>query len=276
MCDVTNQSDMVDASRDAPERDCHTPNSSCFTIGLAIGGVVVGDLDIHIPLGSSLRDIGALTTGFASLFREVGNTAVGHDIADWRMTTYSEGSLVLECEADLRPDANRDEIDRVMSLALGGIEELAAGNRPAHFSAAALRRISDMYGDSIRIGSGIGVSWKSKDCRLTPEVFSTARNLLNAQETRVGTIEGIAGRTAVRPAREMMVWDVLSDDRIKCRFSASMLDEVKAALGRRVRVTGIITEKAGEIDSVQMDQIEVFPPDSELPGFDDIWGMFSD
>ena len=94
----------------------------------------------------------------------------------------------------------------------------------------------------------------------------------------MGTVEGTLEVFNVHGARrQFVIYDELTGQRIECHFGHRIaLDQITAGAERRVAVTGEIrSRESGEIVSVIATDIEVFPPDDELPNAADVLGILA-
>ena len=77
--------------------------------------------------------------------------------------------------------------------------------------------------------------------------------------------------------RVFFVYEQLTNRRVQCFFSASMLPQALAGFGGRVAVYGTIHSRAtGEKISVDVEEVELYPPDSALPTAEDVRGILND
>ncbi len=71
------------------------------------------------------------------------------------------------------------------------------------------------------------------------------------------------------------VYDDVRGKSISCHFPAELVPKVLAAFEKRVCVSGLIRYTGrGDIKSVEVEDFEVFPDPEQLPGFEDIFGLF--
>ena len=65
---------------------------------------------------------------------------------------------------------------------------------------------------------------------------------------------------------------------VACHFRSDLRDLAISALGAEVAVTGLLKYRSGEPFpyAINIDEIEVYPPENELPTIDDLRGLAPD
>jgi len=97
--------------------------------------------------------------------------------------------------------------------------------------------------------------------------------------TTIGSVKGQLEFINVHGAENVFrVYPPIGPKFVECRSPGRLKSEATAAVGRNVRVSGKLHQRAGEQypSSVEVRRIEVFPLDSELPSLLDIRGMAPD
>jgi len=94
--------------------------------------------------------------------------------------------------------------------------------------------------------------------------------------TSFGSVEGHLDAVNFHRHPYFTVYDVLTDEPIRCHLGELDRDEVLAAVGKRVLVGGELRHRDDhKIVSVRADRLEVFPSDSELPTWWDVRGILA-
>lgn len=93
----------------------------------------------------------------------------------------------------------------------------------------------------------------------------------------IGSIAGQLEMISVHGNPTFNVYDLVTHKAVACRFEVWRLDEIKAALGERVVVTGIVNRNAhGDPVRVEKPELRVLPRDAELPTVSDLIGLAPD
>jgi len=102
---------------------------------------------------------------------------------------------------------------------------------------------------------------------------------LAVDEECVGFIEGRLEQINIHEgANTFHIYPDVGPRRVSCRFPATLLDDAIYAVGRRVEVNGLMKYRQGASfpHEIAVTGIESFPPDDELPTWDDLRGRAPD
>lgn len=102
---------------------------------------------------------------------------------------------------------------------------------------------------------------------------------LAVEEESEGALDGMLDQINVHlGANTFHIYPVIGPRKVTCHFPARLFDDAVSAVGRRVEVTGTLRYRAGANfpHQVAVAEIEVFPPDHELPTWDDLRGRAPD
>lgn len=114
---------------------------------------------------------------------------------------------------------------------------------------------------------------------LTPKVAARVDTALAVEEECTGSIEGMLEQINLHDGANVFhIYPEIGPRKVTCHFPAKMLDDAVSAVGRKVEVYGMLLYRSGATfpHLVQVTEIEAFPPDSELPDWDDVRGMAPD
>lgn len=88
-----------------------------------------------------------------------------------------------------------------------------------------------------------------------------------------GSIEGRLDAILLQRKPAFKVYDS-TDKGTLCYFDKTLLNEVQAALGKRVSVTGLIhSNESRGVLKVEVSSIDTFPAEKDLPTLDDVVGI---
>jgi hypothetical protein len=114
---------------------------------------------------------------------------------------------------------------------------------------------------------------------LTPKVVVKVDEALAVDEECEGAIEGKLEQINLHHgANVFYIYPEFGPRKLSCHFPAKLYDDAVAAVGRRVEVFGTLHYRAGATfpHQIAVTAIEIFPPDSELPDWDDLRGRAPD
>ncbi|MCA1379429.1 hypothetical protein I6F34_01165 [Bradyrhizobium sp. BRP05] len=110
----------------------------------------------------------------------------------------------------------------------------------------------------------------------TPQVTSKVEAALAIDEECEGTIEGMLEQINLHHGANVFhIYPDVGPRKVTCHFPARLYDEAVSAIGRKVEVSGTLHYRSGASfpHQVQVSHIEAFPPEGELPNWDDLRGM---
>jgi len=114
---------------------------------------------------------------------------------------------------------------------------------------------------------------------LTPTITGKVEKALAVDEECEGSIEGMLEQINLHHGANVFhIYPEVGARKVTCRFPARLHDEAIAALGRRVEVFGTLHFRIGASfpHQIAVTQIEAFPPESELPDWEDLRGRAPD
>jgi hypothetical protein len=241
----------------------------------------VADHHLELDFDSNEVTLGQLVSAssvFAQLIREVAKQYAGTDREPVRwLVEVRPGSVKLPVRGvPTLERLSEDEVEEIATAVLDGLVTLDdRPERPKFFSDRALveaKTLANMTTEQLPITVRNG----NKAAPATKRLMTHVDEVLGPPRDSIGTVEGKlqALNTHERP-RRFTIYDLLTDRRVDCFFSSRIeLDEVLAAVERRVAVTGIIkTRPSGERLSIEAHELRVFPAEEELPTPDEVLGI---
>jgi hypothetical protein len=229
-------------------------------------------LDGRIPSRQFRQAVGA----FLDFVEEVTvETAGGPNAIRW-IISVRPGSINLA--ADPEPVQRRAPVKTVLRSVSGGVRLLARRpQRPRHFTTRALRRlraltevVDGLHVTKAEISTAAGV------VPLSGALASNLDRLLSTPVKDYGSVEGKLQTLSERGGFHFAVFDQLTDDGIRCEIPQERSAEAWRAFGKRVAVSGEVKyDRGGMPVSIRVEEIYVFPEDSELPGADDAYGVLT-
>jgi hypothetical protein len=114
---------------------------------------------------------------------------------------------------------------------------------------------------------------------LTPLVASRVETALAVEDECEGYLEGNLEQINVHQgANTFHIYPTIGPRKVTCHFPAHLYDDAVSAVGRRVEVFGTLKYRARADfpHQIAVTQIEPYPPDGELPTWDDLRGRAPD
>jgi hypothetical protein len=240
-------------------------------------GVISIELDTEeLALGKLI----STTETFFDLLREVATAVTPTGDVHWIVQAISMSSPV---ELAVRPVADDkvapDVLDRVSDAIVSGIEVVQkAAQRPPHFSDRALEHARLLAKETTSRSTRVRVRRQAEKStvNVTVQLIANVDSILGSSITEIGTVEGRLEAFNVHGNRRyFIVYDALTDERIRCDFAHRIdVREIGAAAERRVAIRGEIEyRQTGEIVRVRAAELEVFPEEDDLPSADSVRGI---
>jgi hypothetical protein len=114
---------------------------------------------------------------------------------------------------------------------------------------------------------------------LTPRVAAKVDDALAVDEECEGGIEGMLEQINLHHgANVFYIYPEVGPRKLTCHFPSRLYDDAVSAVGKRVEVYGTLHYRTGATfpHQVAVTAIEAFPPESELPDWDDLRGRAPD
>ena len=114
---------------------------------------------------------------------------------------------------------------------------------------------------------------------LTAQIASRVDTALAVDDECEGSIEGMLEQINLHlGANTFHIYPEVGPRKVACHFPAALYDDAVAAVGRRVEVSGTLKYRARADfpHQIAVRQIEAYPPESELPDWEDLRGRAPD
>ncbi|WP_409719129.1 hypothetical protein [Pseudorhodoplanes sp.] len=121
--------------------------------------------------------------------------------------------------------------------------------------------------------------FRDRTFELTETVGSKVDRALAVDEECEGSIEGMLEQINLHHGANIFhIYPEIGPKKVTCKFPPKLYDDAVAAVGRRVEISGMLHYRIGAsfAHQVAVSQIDVFPPASELPDWDDLRGRAPD
>lgn len=230
----------------------------------------------QVRLGAFMSQLQHLSATIAKLDRHVnaGKPATYYRIAE--ISYRSPIRVVLEPQALPRnPYMGRAIIESLARVTIA-IEEAAD---LSGLDADLLEGIRDL---AKPVGKGVAnVTLVFNDHRfdLTPKVVERVDVALAVDEECEGAIEGMLEQINLHQGANVFhIYPDVGPRKVTCKFPAKLYDDAVSAVGRRVEVFGTLHYRSGATfpHEVAVTHIEAYPPEGDLPDWDDLRGRAPD
>lgn len=145
---------------------------------------------------------------------------------------------------------------------------------------------ADLLGDIRNLARPVGATVKSatllfNDSRidLTPQIISRVDAALAVDEECEGSLQGNLEQINIHlGANTFQIYPDVGPKKVTCHFPARLYDDAISAVGRKVEVSGTLRYRARTDfpHQIAVTGIDAFPPESDLPDWDDLRGRAPD
>lgn len=114
---------------------------------------------------------------------------------------------------------------------------------------------------------------------ITPKIATKVDQALEVEEECEGAIEGRLEKINLHDGANIFhIYPNVGPKKITCHFPPRLSDDAVSAVGRMVEVFGTLRYRSGASfpHQVKITSIEAFPPEHELPSWDDLRAMATD
>lgn len=169
---------------------------------------------------------------------------------------FVDGLAVIERDVDLPPYFSEQDLGRVRTIA----NYLKRTASPA-----------------LEVAQLNGKTEPLAETTVYPGVSAKVGQILRAPFQSIGSVAGQLEMVSLHRTPTFNVYDVVTHKAVSCRFDLVHLEEIKAALGQRVIVQGIVHRNAkGDPVRIEKPDLRVLAPDAELPRVADLIGLVPD
>lgn len=206
-----------------------------------------------------------------------------HGALDWYVTDLGVGSAIAVIESRAKiPEADERLGTMVGANFVAGLNSIEReAELPPYFSDVDLGRVRAISSLLRQTGSESLTAAHLNGARETATVSEQAGvNVAKILEPRFSGLGSVAGKLeviSVHGPPRFNVYDALTKRAVRCRFAPERLDDVAAALGRRVVVTGVVHRNAkGDPVKVDRPELRILPDGADLPSVKDLIGLVPD
>jgi hypothetical protein len=114
---------------------------------------------------------------------------------------------------------------------------------------------------------------------LTPKITSKVDQALAVDDECDGSLEGMLEQINIHHgANTFHIYPEVGPRKVTCHFPSRLYDDAVSAVGKRVEVFGTLRYRLGASypHQIAVSQVEAFPPEADLPDWDDLRGRAPD
>lgn len=238
-----------------------------------------------LPVGNApMAQLVQAQSTFLALLREVARQVAGtvDDPVTWVVATVRESSL----DQGLTPVAiptrtlDPETVHRMVEAVPRGVAALGErAERPRYFTDRALELTQTLSGVITENVPFVRIRNGTAEAEVTRAAGVHAQRILDRPYvSEIGSVEGRMEAVNIHGTkRYFTIYDDLTGSRIECYFARRIaVENIAKGIDRRVAVTGEIrSRESGEILSVVVTDLDVFPPDEDLASARDVFGILT-
>lgn len=232
--------------------------------------------DGRVRLGAFMSQLQNLSATITKLDREVndGKTATYFRIAE--LSYASPIRVVLEPQ----PLPRQRYAGAAIIASLERVTEaLESGTDLSGLDADLLEDIRNLTRPVGKSVKSAALVFRDRSFDLTPVITSKVDAALAVEEECEGSLEGMLEQINLHlDANVFYIYPEIGPRKVGCHFPARLYDEAVSAVGRKVEVFGTLHYRAGAMfpHQIAVSHVEAFPPETELPDWEDLRGRAPD
>ena len=232
--------------------------------------------DGQVRLNTFLSQLQSLSATIGKLDREANDGKVATEYRIAELSYKSPVRVVLEPKA-------RPKQHYVGHQILASLERVAHalenGGSLAGLDADLLEDIRALARPVGKTVQSAVIVFNAHQLVLTPTVVSKVDTALAVDDECEGAIEGMLEQINIHDsANTFHIYPEVGPRKLTCNFPSRLYDDAVSAVGRRVEIAGTLRYRMGAqyAHQIAVRQIDIFPPDHELPDWDDLRGRAPD
>lgn len=184
--------------------------------------------------------------------------------------------FVIEFLTESKKDT-KDVSQEVIQAFIDGFNAIENNLRPPEFFDFEMFEIVKRVGYMRKkYFSEITISNTHQNIIITKDLERYVDNLLGSDKEIYGSIKGMLELVNIHnQANKIYIYPTIGAKRVECIFPINLFEKIKEGIGRYVNVRGKLKYKGIQPFpySVNINDIEIYPPEKELPSLDDLKGI---
>lgn len=215
---------------------------------------------------------------FLGLVRNVADEITGEKGAVTWIVTAEKGSQILTATPEANPLVVKN-IQVIPTAINRGCRDLEkTDKRPEGFTDTTLRHVrelSSIIGNTDGDVDTVVLKLGNQSSSISEKTFTHIESILGAKRSEEGSVEGRVTMLTDKGQLTVHVDDVLTGHSVRCTPRTVDEQELIKAFRSRVVATGTVHyRKDGAPVRIEVDKLRVLGKRGELPGFDDVIGIF--
>jgi len=236
--------------------------------------------DPNIPLEAFLRRLQAVLDSLKKTEEVVG---AGEPSGTWEIVAISKQSPT-HIELEYFPldgeVADTGAVEVVAPRFMAYLNRLETqGEAPNELDRDAIETFSRVAGPSAPDEVVMTIRDGGPALEVSPALRTNAEKILKPKLRSLGTVKGRLEYLNIHGTRNVLrIFPEIGPAKVTCYFPEHLLDKAKSGIGQTVRVRGLVTYLARDAhpSSVRVEEIDVLPPNDELPNLSELRGAAPD
>jgi hypothetical protein len=230
----------------------------------------------RVRLNAFMAELQHLSAALARLDREAND---GKPASYFQVVQLSYSSPVVVA-VEPKPISAVLDVGEAIVERFGNVANaISSGTRLDGFDADLLEDIRALASPVGRSVQSAMLLYNESKFELTPRVVSRVDDALAVVDECGGSLEGMLEQINIHHgANTFYIYPDVGPRKVMCHFPAALFYDAVSAVGRRVEVSGMLKFRVGAAypHQISVTGIDAFPPDHELPDWEDLRGMASD
>jgi hypothetical protein len=233
--------------------------------------------DEHVRLNAFIVQLSALLT---ALNRTECMVSGGEGTTlHYRVTDLSHHSPATVTVDAVGPEHSNELPSKVINTLFGGLKMLMDhGEAPPEFDRSTLEAYRGLAAPLQRQISSLTIIVGGAECEISPRLSRSIDKVLGPDVLAKGSLKGELESINIHNTQSFAIYPLLGPKKVTCQFSEELFRNVQSALGQHVIAHGTLKYKARDPFpyAMEVSDLEIPPPTSELPSFWDLYGAAPD
>jgi hypothetical protein len=231
----------------------------------------------HVRLTDFIEQLNAIKETLNELDKKLSKTStttVDYKIVD--LSHSSPSSVVLEA---IPLDPNNNNTVQIIDRFFEGIEKINSGTAPEDFDSNMLERFGKIGKSYKRRINRVMFFRNSTSVQIGETFEAKIKQIVGEDKLYDGSVEGTLEMINLhRGVNKFNIYPIIGVQKITCHFPNKLLKDAISSVGRYINVTGKLIYKERDKFPYKIDvqSIEIYPEENELPNIFDLRGIAPD
>ena len=173
-------------------------------------------------------------------------------------------------------NSERADTADVFQVLMDELPDVQQGAIPKIVSERTLESLKSFTGTATKRMRTIALCIGEKKCAIDVETDNQVAELLAPKEYCFTEIEGVLEQINIHAhANTFFIYPDIGPSRVKCHFDEDLRYDAMGGLGQKVAVRGKARFRRDHPNEIWVERLELFPPEEELPTFEDLRGVIA-